>query len=271
MFGRALRAHPLAWFFTLAWLLSWLFMVPLALARHGFLPPLPSWLHYLSAYGPLAAAAICSYATGGRAELRAWGSRLVHGRARARWWLLASSPLALYLGAAAVQRISSGSWPDIGALGRVSFLPDLGLGVIPLWLLNSGLGEEAGWRGYALPALQRRFSSRVASLWIAAGWFVWHVPAIFYLPAYERLGPGALVGFAAGLTSGSFLLTWLANGAGGSALLPIVWHGAFNLVTAPPASGGMVAAFVSTGTMMLGVLGWWRLTTPAMRRGRSVG
>ena len=64
-----------------------------------------------------------------------------------------------------------------------AFMVPLGPWTAPLWLLNSGLGEESGWRGFALPMLQRRSSPRVASIVIASGWMIWHVPAFFYLPS----------------------------------------------------------------------------------------
>lgn len=261
--SRFVRAHPGVSFFLLAWLFSWVFMVPLALSRHGRIGPLPGWLHYLSAYGPLLAALVVGGLAEGAGGVRAWWARVTRWRASAGPWVLALSPALLFAAAAVVERLARGTWPEVAGLGRISFLPDLGAWALPLWLLNSGLGEESGWRGFALPALQRRFSPRVASLVIALGWMTWHVPAFFYLPSYEQLGPGMLVGFFAGVLSGSFLLTWLANHSGGSALLPIVWHGLFNWTTAPPASAGIVAAVISTAVTVLGILAAWRLKRAA--------
>lgn len=257
--SRHLRAHPIAAFFLLAWAISWAFMVPLALAHHGLIAPLPGWLHYLSAYGPLLSALLVSAALEGAAGVRAWGARLTGWRAGPGAWALALSPLALLPVAAVAERMTHGVWPDLGGLGRVNFLPDLGAWALPLWLVNSGLGEESGWRGFALPMLRRRWSPRVASLWIAAGWMIWHVPAFFYLPSYEHLGPGMVIGFFVGVLTGSYLLTWLSSLAAGSALLPIVWHGLFNFTTAPPSSRGMIAAVSSTAFTLLGVLAAWRL------------
>jgi membrane protease YdiL (CAAX protease family) len=256
------RAHPLISFFVLAWLLSWAFMVPLALARHGVIQPLPGWLHYLSAYGPLLAAAFCTWQTEGATGLRAWGARLTRWRAGVRWWALALSPLLLYAVAAGAERRVHGAWPNVLLLGRINFLPDIGLWAPVLWLLNSGLGEEAGWRGYALLGLQRRFTPRIASIVIACGWMVWHIPAFFYLPSYEHLNAGMMIGFFVGILCGAFLLTWLANRAGGSALLPIVWHATFNLTTAPPSSRGLIAASISTAITVLGIIAAWRLAAP---------
>src|SRR5690606_26340526 len=44
-------------------------------------------------------------------------------------------------------------------------------------LLLGPVGEEFGWRGLALPLLQRRFSPLWASLILGVVWAIWHVPA----------------------------------------------------------------------------------------------
>ncbi|HEU4385637.1 MAG TPA: CPBP family intramembrane glutamic endopeptidase [Anaeromyxobacteraceae bacterium] len=249
----AIRRVPILSFFLLAWLFSWVFMVPLALASRGLIAPLPGWLHYLSAYGPLLSGLVVIGATEGSPGLRAWWSRLSRWQAGVGPWTVALSPLPLYGIAAVSERLAHGAWPDPRLLGKLNFLPDIGLWSVVLWLLNSGLGEESGWRGYALPALQRRFGARVASVLVACGWMIWHVPAFFYLPSYAHLGVGSVLGFFLGITAGSFLLTWLSNASRGSTLLPVVWHALFNFTTAPPASGGVIAAVISTVVMVLGL------------------
>ena len=70
--SRFVRTHPATTFFVLAWLFSWAFMVPLALSARHVIGPLPGWLHYLSAYGPLLAALVVSSVAGGTDGRRAW-------------------------------------------------------------------------------------------------------------------------------------------------------------------------------------------------------
>ncbi len=45
-------------------------------------------------------------------------------------------------------------------------------------LAGGPLGEEAGWRGFALPRLQRRFDPVTSSLLLGFLWAGWHLPLI---------------------------------------------------------------------------------------------
>jgi membrane protease YdiL (CAAX protease family) len=146
-------------------------------------------------------------------------------RVRPVWWLVALAPLVLYTLLAIVLRFIQGQWPDLAALGQIDFLPNLGGGALLVWFLTFGLGEETGWRGFALPRLQKGRSALAATaiLWIL--WALWHLPLFFYL--YDAT---ILVGFLLGLLSGAIVFTWLYNSSGGSVLLVAVWHAAFNFV-----------------------------------------
>ena len=128
-------------------------------------------------------------------------------------------------------------------------------------------GEETGWRGYALPQLQRRFSPLTSSLIIAVLWFGWHLPQFFVIASYRDYDPVQYVGMFVGLTIGAVVLTWLYNRSGGSILLVAVWHGLYNFVSGTQAATGMLAAVVTTLIMIQGVV-LIVLELRARRRGR---
>ena len=176
--------HPLSSFFCVAYAVSWSIGVPLALQAQGVLPERLPWsLHYLTAFGPVAAALLIA--------------RLL--------------------------RPSAGVVERTQSLGHVNFLPDVGVMAWGLWFLTSGLGEEHGWRGFALPHLQRS-------------------PAFLYIPSYTAIGLRILPGFFLGLLAGAVVLTWLYNSSGGSVFAAVLWHASFNFVTASPNAAGLVAA-----------------------------
>ena len=127
-------------------------------------------------------------------------------------------------------------------------------GVLVLVLLVNGFGEETGWRGFALPLLQRRFSPLTAMLVLAVIWAGWHLPMFLVVDNFRGFSAGTVVGWLLGLTAGSIVLGWLYNRSGGSVALVAVWHACFNMVSATAAGSGLVAAIVTTIVMVQAVV-----------------
>ena len=186
--------------------------MPLALEAQGALNlALPFWLHYCTAYGPLLAALLVTRVVSGPAGLRSLGRRMGQWRIGLGWLLFAAlSPIVLYLLLAVVLVALGGPSPTIAQLGAVNFLPNLGLMAWPLWILTNGVGEETGWRGFALPRLQQRHSALVATLILGVLWAGWHIPFFFYLPNYRAMGLAGFPGFALGIISAAIVFTWLS-------------------------------------------------------------
>ncbi len=132
-------------------------------------------------------------------------------------------PLALSVGAGAINvllgahsphRAQRAAWPQI--FPAFVFI-----------LLFIGLGEETGWRGYALPQLQCRYSPLVASLALGVIWAIWHIP----LMGIEFSWP-IVPFFVVSVLAGSVISAWLFNRAKGS-LLPLpIFHATVNSVGA---------------------------------------
>ena len=237
-------------YFILAYVFSWSIGIPLALQQQGVIPPvLPLWTHYLVAYGPLLAAGIVTWRTEGKAGLITLGRRVLRWRVHPVWWGVALSPLMIGLVVALLLNWISAAPITVAALGEVNFLPPLGLGALALWLLTFGIGEEIGWRGYALPRLQKGRSALAATTLLAIGWALWHLPQFFYV--FE---PSIAIGWALGLFAGALVFTWLFNSTGGSVLLLAIWHGCFNFITASTAGNGLLAAIVSALVMVWAVV-----------------
>lgn len=96
--------------------------------------------------------------------------------------------------------------------------------VISGGLIGPGLCEEIGWRGFALPQLQRRYSALVSSLIIGVAWAFWHWPN-YVIPSdpppwwqFVALVPMSM--------AASVLFTWVYNSTGGSLFAVVVLHGA---------------------------------------------
>jgi len=90
-----------------------------------------------------------------------------------------------------------------------------------------GIGEEAGWRGFALLWLQSGRSALAATLILTVFWALWHTPFFFY--RFE-FGAVQVIAFFMGLLAGAIWLTCLYNATGGSILMVAAWHTTWNLV-----------------------------------------
>ena len=253
--GRSrLDVKALVVFFALAYALSWCWVIPLAVS-HLVVRRGEGWpTHYPMVLAPAIAAVVVTAWTMGRPGVRDLLARMARWRVPLRWWLAALSPAA-FLGLALVAMAAGGkALPSAAAFGQFSGTPAIGLvGVLLLITFVGALGEETGWRGYALPQLQRQFSPLNSSLILAVLWFGWHLPQFLIIAAYQDFSPIQYVGMFLGLTCGSVILTWLYNRSGHSILLVVVWHGLYNFVSGTQAATGMIAAVVSTLVMIQGV------------------
>ena len=89
------------------------------------------------------------------------------------------------------------------------------------------MGEELGWRGFALPHLQRDHSALGASLVIGAIWGCWHLP--LYLVGTDFRSPSIFPAFVLAVIAPSVICTWMYNSTGGSLLIVVLYHAAANL------------------------------------------
>jgi len=199
-----IRRHPLVAFFILALALTW------------SLVPIGSF----AAFGPLLAAIVITAMTTGRSGLRAWGAQIVRWRVSPQWYAIAIVLPLSVLVAAAASNLAFGA--PVSAVGKLDAWYSIVLffAVRLLVPVLAPLGEEPGWRGFALPRLQATRSPLQATLILAPLVVLWHVPLIFL--ASEKLAPILLVGTAAV----TFFYTWIYNRSGGSVLITVVAHAA---------------------------------------------
>ena len=100
-----------------------------------------------------------------------------------------------------------------------------------VFFFSGGVNEESGWRGFALPRLQARFSP------ILAGFVIWSCHAVWELngdvlmglfmsgqaswPALSRL---------VWMPSWTILFIWVYNRTKGSILAPAIFHASMNMM-----------------------------------------
>jgi len=133
--------------------------------------------------------------------------------------------------------------------------------LLPYFLLNfflgGPLGEELGWRGYALPILQKKYNALMSSIIIGIFWTLWHLP-LFFSPE-SQLSATPIPLFFLFNTSSSILFTWVYNNTNGSVLLCLLFHTSNNFFSAifsvmPKSSGSSIPIYLITGLLMITAL-----------------
>ena len=150
------------------------------------------------------------------------------------WGLAIFGPAVLYLIGLGVYLLGGGDLPPFIMIREELSLIPLYLVMVVLMPWNGPVGEEFGWRGYALPRLQNKYGPLIASLVIGAIWGFWHLPS-FFAPLgvvgalYAEVGMIFILLYTLGTIANSIFMTWLYNKSKASALVAgIVWHAAIN-------------------------------------------
>jgi membrane protease YdiL (CAAX protease family) len=172
-------------------------------------------LFILAVYSPAIAALALIGFTAGWSGLARFLSRFLLWRASPWWYafLLLGFPAISFAGAALKGNAMTAplfTEPVSALLPVIAFMAVL------------GSVEEIGWRGFALPILQRRLVPFWAGLVLGCIWAVWHLPA-FMLSGTPQAA-WDFMPFFAGSVACSLVLTSLFNAAGGSILLAMLFH-----------------------------------------------
>lgn len=140
--------------------------------------------------------------------------RLTIWRASIAWWvyLVVGIPAVVYSAAA----LNGTFWTPLPFETLGSLLAALTLA------LFLGPVEELGWRGLALPILQRRMAPLWAGLVLGGIWALWHVPA--FLISGMPQSTWAILPYFSGVIAISVILTALFNASRGSLLIAVIFH-----------------------------------------------
>ncbi|MBM3415637.1 MAG: CPBP family intramembrane metalloprotease [Bacteroidetes bacterium] len=221
-------------YFVLAYLISWAIWLPLILLKYGIdtLPVLPEYHHYLGSFGPMLAAFIVRFIYEGRAGVKDLLKRLVQWKVNGIWYVIVLAvPVALTIVAGYTSQLINGEPFSMKGFSTNNEFPQFGpLAYFMFNFLTFGVGEETGWRGFALPALQKRFSALVSTLILTVFWACWHISAFTYRPLYSQMDAAGIAGFLMSMLMGSVILTWLYNSAKGSLLIVSLFHAMIELI-----------------------------------------
>jgi membrane protease YdiL (CAAX protease family) len=220
-----IRNNRLKVYFAIAFIWSWgwwaglIFSTPSDAILTGNLPPSFIFFALLGGFGPSLSGILVSLLANGKHEVKETLAGLKSVRFSLVWYAasLLTVPL-LIVAQTGLQAVT----------GRSVTFEVSGLMLIMgfIWPLFSSFGEEIGWRGFALPKLQKRYGIRSASLILGLVWGLWHLPSDYiayssygwlFIPLFILIGPITL-------TAHSVIMTLIYNKTKGSLVAMIIYH-----------------------------------------------
>jgi hypothetical protein len=230
--AKAFEARNLAFYFLIALGLMWfgsafvifgIVNIPSGIVDLGSVGLLI--LLYVVNFGPTIAAFVMTAITEGKPGVRALWGRFWNRNLSFKWLIVA---LLLYPALRLVTNFVSRTLD--GQAYPFLDLPN------PAWMVVSqfiyafifnGMAEEFGWRGYALPRFQARWSALASSIVLGVIWLSWHVPAFFI--SGSALSQRNFWEWAPFIILGSILYTWIFNNTNGSVLAAVLFHAMANV------------------------------------------
>lgn len=250
-----------AWFLLLAFGVSWSLWAGAVLATDT------AWATVLRGAGTFGPALGALLLAGGPGERRLL--LRAHVRFRGAWRTTLAALLAppVLVGVALWVDVAGGAEPGIA--WPEPFQWPLIVGYV--LVLGGPLGEELGWRGHALPKLERRFGPVWATVLVGAIWTAWHLP-LFLMPGTVQQDIPLWL-FSWQILATSFLYTWVRHRAPASLVPALALHTSFNVTvgvvltgsTSTPQLRPLVIALV-LATAVAAVL----VRRPEFRQGSSV-
>jgi len=231
--------NPVFSFFVLAYLIMFGSYFSFIILRPG--EPNKEWslVWFLGAFSPTISAIIVSWAMGGFNQVK----RLLSGFAKWKvdfFWYFAAT--FLFLGPLLIAFIYGllGN-PVIGLRPGIT-IPML-IGQIFFQMFSGPISEEAGWRGFALPRLQKKYNALISSLILGVVWTCWHTPLFFLTGATQMTIPFPI--YMVLVVTQTIYATWLYNNTEGSLVITTLAHFSFNL------TGTLITGLVSLMPPML--------------------
>ena len=219
------KQHPIAMFLSIAFIWTWALVAVLLVSfpigtNPTEIAPIVLLLILISGFGPSIAGFSVTRIYYGKGSVRALLGKIKRWQVNIGWYGVALLMIPLLAVIALIVDSAFGiPFPTSEQIFNV-----LLLGII--WPLLAALGEEFGWRGFALPTLQERYNALVTSVIIGVFWGLWHLPMdIFGIGNFGVLFiPNFILVHVISSTALAILMTWVYNNTEESMLMMVLFH-----------------------------------------------
>lgn len=212
------KQNYLLYFFILTYLFSWSFWFPFVLNVQ-----IPLYMALIGILGPATIGIIITFVEKGKKGVKHLLKGIIKWKVKFRWYVftLIFPFIVMYL-AIYANYLIEGNFIEINGIKSWTSIPIFFIYILFL----QGPLEEIGWRGYALPRLQKKYSSLKASIILGVIWAFWHTPLFLFSSLHAGLPIYLYILQVIGI---SILMTWIFNSTGRSILLVIFLHTTINM------------------------------------------
>ena len=227
----AMLKHPLLSYFSMAYAIKFIVLIPYTLAAWGIISGDWTAAFVLATFGPFVAGIIMVNLTEGKAGLSRLRHSVMQWRVGWKWLLLIFVGIpALVMFGIIIQPGALAGFQGLSPHLAVFLLVSYPLNYVAVWFAGGGLDEEVGWRGFALPIMQPRYGPLWGTLLLGVVHCFWHFEE-FLTPA-QGGGPGTgwtpfltnLPIFLVLVLSVNIILTWIFNHTRGNLFAMISAH-----------------------------------------------
>lgn len=218
---RTIKGHPVVAFYILAFIISWLGWIPQTLYGRGLSSFDSPLLNFLAVGGPTLAAVIVILLIKEKGGLKKLFGALFKLRISFIWYVVVFGfwfvVAAIVLG---IRAIFGQALPSFSQFGWIGLFP------VFITMLLFNVWEEIGWRGFALPRLQKRFNDLKIVLIMGLLGSLWHLP-VMVNPTSSMSGL-PWYGFIIYILSFTVINTWLYEHTHHSLFFVSVFHAMSN-------------------------------------------
>ena len=227
-----MKKYPLIIFFLMTFLITWGFASLFILFPNQIVT---LTMKDVDAYHPLFRFAISAPTVSaflmilwlrGMQGLLAYWSRYLDFSIPLRWYVLIFGGIVGFgFILRVIERSLGVAVPDL-PFSIYSFIP-----FAIYWILYDPgpLSEEGGWRGFALPLLQHRFSPFWSGIILGIVWSIFHLPAFYISTLNQSNFASTLPLFLVSTVALTLFMTYAYNATRGNLPLMILIHWAYNL------------------------------------------
>lgn len=218
-----IKSHSVVAFYILAFIISWLRWIPQALYGRGLSSFDSPLLNFLAVGGPTLAAVTVILLIKEKGGLRKLFGALFKLRVSFGWYVFVFGfwfvVAAIGLGIGVIFGLKL---PSLGQFGWMGLFP------IFIYMMLTNVWEEIGWRGFALPRLQRSFSDLLIVFIMGLLGSLWHLPIM--LNPTSSMSRSPWYGFIIFMLSLTVIYTWLYEHTDHSLFFVSVFHAMSNTV-----------------------------------------